>query len=51
MNILDRLWEVRRDRTFAASSLQLILDLQPQEHTDALRLLDDMSESREMRHG
>ena len=49
--ILDRLWEAHRETPFASFSLQRKLDLRPQEDTATRKLLGDMADSGEVKHG
>ena len=49
--ILDRLWEAHRETPFAYFSLPLRMNLRPQEHTAQLRVLSDLADSGEVKHG
>ena len=49
--ILDRLWEAYRETPFASLMMQRKLELRPQEDTATRRLLGDMADSREVKHG
>ena len=49
--ILDKLWEACRETPFASFSLQRKLDLRPQEDTATRKLLGDMADSGEVKHG
>ena len=49
--ILDKLWEACRETPFASLMMQRKLDLRPQEDTATRRLLGDMADSGEVKHG
>ena len=49
--ILDRLWEAHRETPFASLMMQRKLDLRPQEDTATRRLLGDIADSGEVKHG
>lgn len=49
--ILDRLWEAHRETPFASLMMQRKLDLRPQEGAAARKLLGNMAENGEVKHG
>ena len=49
--ILDRLWEEYSETPFASLTMQRKLDLRPQEDAAARKLLGNMADSGEVKHG